>query len=358
MIAHAGDETYAARWLVGCDGGRSAVRGLAGFGFMGTEPQFTGYLMLASGPDLDRLEPGFNLTPAGMYLRMPTPGHLGIMDFDGGAYDRSLPPTRQHLQAVLRRVSGIEVTLTEVPLVSTFTDRAMQATGYRRGRVLLAGDAAHIHSPLGGQGLNLGLGDALNLGWKLAATIHGNAPRGLLDTYTTERHPVGAQVLDWSRAQVAVMAPGPHADALQSVMRDLLTTRDGTTYAFSRISGAGVDYNLGDGSLVGRSSPAFQLTGGSHLGELLQDGRGVLLDLTPDLRLSRAAEVWKDGIRYVTGPVRDDLGLSAVLVRPDGFVAWASAEDPRTEEFETAAATWFGSRTTESLAESRAPSNR
>src|SRR6185295_12573468 len=128
-------------------------------------------------------------------------GHLGIMDFDGGAFDRSQPPTREHLQAVLRRVSGTDVTLRDVRLASSFTDRAMQATTYRRGRVLLAGDAAHIHSPLGGQGLNLGIGDAMNLGWKLAATVHGYAPDGLLDTYTRERHPIGAWVVAWTPAQ-------------------------------------------------------------------------------------------------------------------------------------------------------------
>ncbi|MYT25908.1 FAD-dependent oxidoreductase, partial [Streptomyces sp. SID7760] len=163
-------------------------------------------------------------------------GYIGMMDFDGGAFDRSRQPTRDHLQAVLRRVSGTEVTVDEVHIASSFTDRAMQATAYRQGRVLLAGDAAHIHSPLGGQGLNAGLGDAMNLGWKLAATVRGHAPEGLLDTYTGERHPVGAAVLDWSRAQVAVMKPGPHAQAVQAVVRDLIGTRDGTTYVFERLS--------------------------------------------------------------------------------------------------------------------------
>ncbi|MFI6318871.1 FAD-dependent monooxygenase [Nonomuraea sp. NPDC050556] len=196
---------HPARWLVGCDGGRSAVRGLAGFGFTGIEPLATGYLMLA---DLERMPPGLHLTPTGMYLQMPAPGHVGMLDFDGGAFDRSRQPTREHLQAVLRHVSGTDVTLGEVRQVSTFTDRAMQATTYRKGRALLAGDAAHVHSPLGGQGLNLGIGDAVNLGAKLAATVRGDAPEGLLDTYTAERHPVGARVLDWTRAQAAVMRPG------------------------------------------------------------------------------------------------------------------------------------------------------
>ena len=152
-----------------------------------------------------------------------------MVDFDGGAFHRTRPITREHVQAVLRRVSGVDVKVTALPLATTWTDRAHQASAYRRGRVLLAGDAAHIHSPLGGQGLNLGLGDALNLGWKLAAVVRGDAPDGLLDSYERERLPVGAQVLDWSRAQVALMRPDPGARALEGVIRDLIETGDGAT---------------------------------------------------------------------------------------------------------------------------------
>jgi len=196
VVARADGQEYAARWLVGCDGGRSTVRGLAGFPFIGTEPRSTGYSLLATIADPEKLRPGQHLTSAAMYIRTPADGHIRMMEFDGGAFDRSREPTREHLQAVLRRVSGTDVTIDAVHLASSFTDRAMQTTTYRRGRILLAGDAAHIHPPFGGQGLNTGLGDATNLGWKLAATINGHAPEGLLDTYTAERHPVGAKVLD------------------------------------------------------------------------------------------------------------------------------------------------------------------
>src|SRR3954469_9252094 len=245
VAARAGEQEYPARWLVGCDGGRSAVRRLAGFDFAGTEPQFTGYLALATLADPEQLRRGFAPTPAGMYVTMSEPGHFGVMDFDGGSYDRSRPLTREHLQSVLRRVSGTDVTLADVPLASTFTDRAMQTTAYRRGRVLLAGDAAHIHSPLGGQGLNLGLGDAMNLGWKLGATIRGDAPDGLLDSYTTERHPVGVRILDWTRAQVTLMRPNLHSRALEAIMRDLMDTRDGATYFAERVWGVALRYDLG-----------------------------------------------------------------------------------------------------------------
>lgn len=345
VVAHTGEQAYAARWLVGCDGGRSAVRGRAGFAFVGTEPQFTGYVMVAEVTGPDELPRGVHLTPQGMYLRL-SDEHIGMMDCDGGAYDRTRQPTAGHLQTVLRRLSGTGVTLGAVRQVSTFTDRAMQATTYRRGRVLLAGDAAHIHSPAGGQGLNLGIGDAMNVGWKLAASVRGHAPDGLLDTYTRERHPVGARVLDWTRAQAAVMRPDPHGWALREVLRDLLATRDGTTQVFERMSGTSIRYDLGsEQPLVGRNAPEFRLEDGTFLGELLRDGQGVALDFSTGRRLRAAAAGRRGRLRYASGPARNDLGLDAVLVRPDGVIAWAGARDFGPEDlegFERAADRWFG----------------
>ncbi len=230
-------QSFAAQWLVGCDGARSVVRKLGGFEFAGTEPEFTGYTMQAEIAGPDPLQPGRNLTATGMYIQSQ-PGYVVMQDYDGGAFHQSgQAATLEHLQAVLRRISHTGVTLNALHLASTWTDRARQATSYRNGRVLLAGDAAHIHSPLGGQGLNLGIGDAANLGWKLAATIHGTAAEGLLDSYHMERHPIGAQVLDWSRAQVALMRPDPHARALHAIFRDLMNTRDGATYVAARVWG-------------------------------------------------------------------------------------------------------------------------
>ncbi|MFG2654603.1 FAD-dependent monooxygenase [Streptomyces sp. NPDC048425] len=345
VVARAGGHDYQARWLVGCDGGRSTVRRLASFAFVGTEPLFTGYVARVDFAGPQQLGMGFRHTPNGMYLRTPFEGHLGMMDFDGGAFDRSQPLTREHLQSVLRRISGTDVTLDKVHLASSFTDRAMQATSYREGRVLLAGDAAHIHSPLGGQGLNLGLGDAMNLGWKLAATVHGTAPEGLLDTYTAERHPVGTAILDWSRAQVATMRPGPNTPALRKLFTGLLDTRDGATHVFRNTSGLAHRYDLGsDQPLAGATSPDFHLADGTRLGDLLHEGHGVVLDLTADRRLRDAATAWKDRIRYASGPAADDLGYSAVLVRPDGVVAWAQdhGSDGGPGTFQQAATRWFG----------------
>lgn len=342
VTIRAGGETFRGRWLVGCDGGRSTVRKAAGFEFAGTDPEFTGYSVEVEMADPDKLVPGRHYTPTGMYTYQK-PGTIAMVDFDGGAFHRAQPTTLEHVQTVLRRISGTDVTLTALKLATTWTDRAYQATTYRKGRVLLAGDAAHIHSPLGGQGLNLGLGDAMNLGWKLAATIRGDAPADLLDSYWSERHPVGAQVLDWSRAQVGLMRPSRSSRALEAIIRDLIETRDGATYFAERVWGVSLRHDLGGSHpLVGRSAPDFELADGTRLGELLRNGQGLLLDFDPSSPLQVVASRWRGRIPYVAGDARDRLGLSAVLVRPDGFVAWAADAAPDLEEAAQAASRWFG----------------
>lgn len=211
----------------------------------------------------------------------------------------------------------------------------------------MAGDAAHIHAPLGGQGLNLGLGDAMNLGWKLAATIQESAPQGLLDSYQTERHPLGAQVLDWSRAQVLVMRPDSKARALNAILRDLMDTRDGATYFAERVWGVSTRYDLaGDHPLVGRSAPNFELEDGTTIGGLLRDGRGMLLDFTRSASLTLLASEYGDRMKFVSGRAKEQFGLSAVLIRPDGVVAWASDNESDEPSMRQAAVLWFGSRAT------------
>src|SRR3569833_1082726 len=311
------DRSFTGKWLVGCDGARSVVRKLGGFEFAGTEPEFTGYTTMIDITDPEKLKPGRNVTPTGMYLQSQ-PGYVMIQDFDGGAFHSSEKPlTLEHVQDVLRRVSNTDVTITALHTATTWTDRARQATIYRNGRVLLAGDAAHIHSPLGGQGLNLGLGDAMNLGWKLASTIHENAPEGLLDSYYADRHPIGAEVLYWSRAQVGIMGTGVHARALYAIMRDLINTTDGATYFAGRVWGINTRYDLGsEHPLVGRSVPEFELIDGTRIGRLMSDGQGILLDFDADEPLKIQADGYP-GIRYISGPAKEQFGLSAVLRRPD-----------------------------------------
>ena len=343
VSVRAGEHRFRGRFLVGCDGGRSTVRKQAGFQFVGTDPDFTGYSVQVEMADPSILPMGRHYTPVGV-LTQWQPGVIGIVDFDGGAAHRAAL-TLEHVQAVLRRVSCTNVTLTALNVASTWTDRSQQATTYRKGRVLLAGDAAHIHSPLGGQGLNLGLGDAMNLGWKLAATIRGHAPDGLLDSYTAERHPVGARILDWTRAQVSIMRPNPHARALEAIMRDLIATRDGATYFAERVWGVSLRYDLGqEHPLVGRSCPDFELEDGTRLGTLLRSGHGLLLDFGGQASLQALDGLWGDQVEYLASDVKDRLGLRALLVRPDGFVAWASDTMPRPDEVKGAAARWFASR--------------
>lgn len=341
VTVQCGATVFNGKWLVGCDGSRSIVRKQGNFEFAGTEPEFTGYSLSVDIADPEKLRPGRNLTARGMYLQSQ-PGYFGLLDFDGGASHSPAPLTREQVQEVLRRISDTDVTLTALHTATTWTDRARQATTYRNGRVLLAGDAAHIHSPLGGQGLNLGLGDAMNLGWKLAATIRNKAPEGLLDTYTAERHPIGAAVLDWSRAQVAIMKPDPAARALNAVMQDLMGTRDGTTYIAGRIWGIFTQYDLGDSHpLVGYTMPNFEFEDGVKTGRLLHDGHGLLLDFEGAASLQAWAGKYEGQIRYISGKPKERLGFSALLIRPDGSIAWGTTRTPDLDALQKAADLWW-----------------
>lgn len=341
VTVQSGEQSFKGKWLVGCDGSRSVVRKAGGFEFAGTEPEFTGYTTQLDLADPEKLKPGRNVTPKGMYMQSQ-PGYVLIQDFDGGAsHGSGQPVTREHVQEVLRRVSDTDVTINALHIATTWTDRARQATTYRYKRILLAGDAAHIHSPLGGQGLNLGLGDAMNLGWKLATTIHGKAPEGLLDSYHAERHPIGEQVLDWSRAQVAIMKPTPEARALQSIVRDLMNTRDGATYFAERVWGIHMRYDLGNNHpLAGRSVPNFELQDGKTIGELMRDGRGILLEFDHHTSFKALADA-HENMLYISTKAKEQLGLSALLIRPDGIVAWATRGEPDYSELQEAVARWF-----------------
>ena len=309
-------------WLVGCDGGHSTVRRLAGIDFPGTDPEFTGYLVVADIADPDKLATGWTWSPRGVYRYGPQPGRVATVEFNRPPIDRSTPVTLEDVQTALRRVSGTDVTLTALRTTPTrWTDNTRQAANYRSGRVLLAGDAAHVHPPFGGQGLNLGVGDAMNLGWKLGAVVAGWAPDGLLDTYDVERRPLGAWVLDWTRAQIGVLRGDPKSGALREIVADLLGTRDGVTYAVKKISGVTQRIDLpGDHPLVGRYAPDLGLSDGSRLVDHGHSGGFLLLDRTPDGTFARLAAAWTGRVTIVTD---DHATPAGVLVRPDGVVAWA-----------------------------------
>ncbi|KAK9778632.1 putative FAD binding domain-containing protein [Seiridium cardinale] len=358
VVVHAAnDEVFRGRWVVGCDGGRSRIRKAAGFDFKGTDAELNGYTVMCDLEDpQNRLERAFKRTKNGMYATF-WPGHFIAMEpMTNGVYDRSKELTKEEFQVIVRRVTGLDdLIVKSMGTTSTYTDRSMLATTYRKGRVLLAGDSAHIHSPLGGQGLNAGVGDAMNLGWKLGAVATGSAPPGLLETYTQERHPIGAWVTEWTRAQVTTMKPDLHSQAITKVMKDLIGTRDGTTYMTERFWGLFQRYDLGltdekqkEHPLVGRSVPEFEFTDGSgRLGERMRSGRGLIINFGDgdQSALSDLAQKWHSKVDYVTDDVKDVLGLRALLVRPDGIVAWVAEGEPDLALARIELARWFGPET-------------
>lgn len=314
------------RYLVGCDGGRSTVRKLLGVGFPGepsrnetllgemevTAPAETVAAMVA---EVRRTQLRFGLGP------LAEGGYRVVVPSDGVADDRDVPPTLEEFRRRLRAVAGTDFGVHSPRWLSRFGDATRQADRYRVGRVLLAGDAAHVHPPVGGQGLNLGIQDSHNLGWKLAAEVAGWAPDGLLDSYHAERHPVADEVLRNTRAQMELMSTEPGPRALRELMSELMTFEEVNRYLTEKITAISVRYDLGPGHhLVGRRLRDVRLTRG-RLYELTRAGRGLLLDRTGRL----AATGWADRVDHVhDGPADgEDLDVPALLLRPDGHVAWA-----------------------------------
>ncbi|KAI3327000.1 putative pentachlorophenol 4-monooxygenase [Xylariaceae sp. AK1471] len=366
----ANKELFRSRWLVGCDGGRSTVRKAAGFEFVGTEPKMTSYAMQCELANIEVLERGVIPSGAGLYILPPTFGWglakseqtagtaLYLIEHDNGAFDRSQEPTQDHLQSVLERVTERkDVKITKVYRVGTSTDRSKQTTQYRRGRVLLAGDASHIHPPLGGQGLNLGLDDAMNLGWKLGAAIRKEVSGGsdfldLLDTYEHERMPFGTRLLDYTRAQVVAIQPDAYGRATRAILRELIGTPDALNYLIGRAWGFTNRYPLGDDDtstqpVVGCSVPDFELADGSRLGPKMYGGKGLLVDFGGDAKLQALLgeddKTYSDRVDYLALSAKNTCGLGALLVRPDGAVAWAVDEgaDPDVDAARAALARWF-----------------
>jgi 2-polyprenyl-6-methoxyphenol hydroxylase-like FAD-dependent oxidoreductase len=342
ITVHAGDMTVRSGWLVGCDGGRSRVRKLAGFEFPGTDPEMSGYSAMVEIADPEKLSFGWKRTAKGAYVNGPMPGRILTAEFDGPPKDRDAPITLDELQASLRKVSETDVTVTAVHAATRWTDHARQASTYRLGRVLLAGDAAHVFAPIGGEGLNLGIGDAVNLGWKLAATVNGWAPEMLLDTYTSERRPMGAWALKWATAQAALMGPKRHRRGRISVVTDLIGGRGATSLA-KKISGVWQSYELpGDHPLVGRSAPDCEFEDGRRLGDYCRDGRALFLDFVDDALLLKLAARWRGRLNFVSTKIKDKSELAALFVRPDGYVAWAANRDSDLANAASALSMWLG----------------
>ncbi|MCA1005148.1 rifampin monooxygenase [Rhodococcus hoagii] len=314
------------RYVVGCDGGRSTVRRLLGIGFPG-EPSkvetLLGEMAVSAPPE--------TLTAVTAEVRK-THKRFGFMPLGDGMYrvivpaagvtgDRDVRPTLADFETQLRAIAGSDFGVHSPRWLSRFGDATRLAEHYRSGRVFLAGDAAHIHPPTGGQGLNLGIQDAFNLGWKLAAEVGGWAPEGLLDSYHDERHPVAAAVLDNTRAQMELMSVEPGAQAVRRLVEELIEFDDVNRYLIEKITAIGVRYDLGGAhELVGRRMRDVRL-GRGRLYERMHAGRGLLLDRAG--RLSSTG--WADRVDHVVDvdvDVDAELDVPAVLLRPDGYVAW------------------------------------
>ncbi|GAA1065665.1 FAD-dependent monooxygenase [Streptomyces asiaticus] len=327
-----------AGWVVAADGGRSAIRGQLGIGFTGTDPQLVGYQAVADFDDPGELSRGWTWTPRGIYAYGPIPGRILVARFGPRPQDRDAPVTLDELQAVIRDVTGVDVTLKGLRgRATSWSDNARQARSYRRGRVLLAGDAAHVHAPFSGQGLNLGLGDAVNLGWKLAATVRGHAPAGLLDSYESERHPIAAWVLDWTRAQVALMRGDEHTARLREVVGGELFTAPGVmNRVVALTSGITQRYDVAAGAAepVGSIAGDVALASGDRLADHAHDGRFVLVDRSPDGRFAEAVRPMEHRIAYVADPA-SATSPPSLLVRPDGVIVWADSRDTATSDIAT-----------------------
>ncbi|MFD7061150.1 FAD-dependent monooxygenase [Streptomyces sp. NPDC059906] len=349
----AGEETVTARYLVGCDGGRSGVRQAAGFDFPGTPA--TTELLLA---DVRGVEIEQRMIPDGISGGMVMTAPLGdgvhrviVAEHGAPPRRRAEPPEFGEVADAWKRLTGVDISHGELVWASAFGDAARLVTEYRRGRVLLAGDSAHVHLPAGGQGMNTSIQDSVNLGWKLAAVLRGAATDSLLDTYHSERHEVGRGLLLNTKAQSKLILGGEDVQPLRGVLGELTAYPEVARHLAAKAGGLDIRYDVGGGShpLLGLRMPRLELAGparSTSTTELLRTGRGVLLDLEGNAHLRRRAEPWQDRVDVVTarpaavpgGSLLKDTGC--VLLRPDGHVAWAAPGS--RDDLPTALARWFG----------------
>jgi 2-polyprenyl-6-methoxyphenol hydroxylase-like FAD-dependent oxidoreductase len=350
-----------AEYLVGCDGGRSLIRKAAGIDFPGWDP--TTSALLAEVEMTEEPPLGIRRTPSGVHalgkveydikdgeVVYKQGGTIGVMLTESQIGTRE--PTLRDISEGLIAVYGTDYGAHSPTWLTRFTDTTRQAATYRSGRVLLAGDAAHVHSPVGGQGLNIGVQDAVNLGWKLAQVVKGTSPESLLDTYHAERHPVAARVLRDTMAQVALLRPDDRIEAVRDVVSELLSMDEPRQRFAARMSGLDIHYDLGEGHpLIGRRMPDLDLVtpgGPLRVYTLLHDARPVLLNCGEPGGI--AIGPWADRVQSVDAQYDGTWELpaigtvpvpTAVLIRPDGYVAWVG--DVTQVGLTDALTTWFGS---------------
>ena len=348
-IALSDGEPLRAQYLVGCDGGRSLVRKAAGIDFPGWDPSTS--TLLAEVEMTGEPEFGISRDAKGVHALGPLDdGRVGVVIREEEV-GRTEEPNLADLRRLLVAVRGTDYGLRSAAWISRFTDMTRQAASYRKGRVLLAGDAAHIHYPVGGQGLNLGVQDAVNLGWKLAQVVNGTSPESLLDTYHAERHPVGARVLRTTMAATALTRSDDRLEALRDTMAELLSIDEPRKHFAAMVSGFDIRYDLGEGHpLLGRRMPDLDLVtadGPLRVFTLLHDARPVVLNLGAPGRLD--IRPWADRVRLVDAEYAGAWELpvlgavtapTAVLIRPDGHVAWVG--EGAELGLRDALTTWFG----------------
>ena len=341
-----------ALYLTGCDGGRSLIRKAAGIEFPGWDPSVSSLIAEA---EMSEEPPwGIRYDDNGTQAvgRLEDGKRVGVVVTERYA-GQAGEPTLADLSRALVAAWGTDFGVHSPTWISRFTDMTRQAASYRKGRILLAGDAAHVHYPVGGQGLELGVQDAVNLGWKLAQVASGASPESLLDTYHAEQHPVGARVLRGTMAQTALTRSDARIDALRETMSELLSMDEPSELYGARMSGLDVHYDLGAGHpLLGRRMPDLDLAiagGPVRVFTLLHDARPVLLNLGDPGSIEITE--WADRVRLVDAAYAGPWELpvlgtvtapAAVLIRPDGYVAWTGTGDPASPGIREALTTWFG----------------
>ncbi|MEW2359153.1 rifampin monooxygenase [Spirillospora sp. NPDC029432] len=335
----ANGERLRSRYLVGCDGARSTVRKQLGVGFPG-EPSRNETLMGEMEVGVPQEEIAAKMAQIGetnrrFWLRPFGGGVYSVVVPAAGVGDRAKQPTLDDFKQQLRAIAGTDFGVHSPRWLSRFGDATRLAERYRVGRVLLVGDAAHIHPPIGGQGLNLGVQDAFNLGWKLAAQILGRAPETLLDTYQSERRPVAEDVLDNTRAQMELQSTEPGPRAVRRLLTELMDIDAVNRHLIEKITAIDIRYDFGEGpDLLGRRMRDIDVKQG-HLYGLLHRGRGLLLDRTERL----SADGWSDRVDHLADATAD-MDAPCVLLRPDGHVAWIGDDQ---QDLNAHLSRWFGS---------------
>ena len=354
VVTPEGRKRLRARYVAGCDGARSSVRKLIGVDFPGTDPAIELWFADIAGC---ALRPRFSgeRVPGGMVMVLPMGPEINrVVVYERGMTRQSDgPPSFEDVAAAWNRLTGEDISGAKPLWTSWTTDSSRQAAQYRRGRVFLLGDAAHIHLPIGAQGMSAGVGDAVNLGWKLGAEINGYAATDLLASYHTERHPVAARILANTLAQRILYLGGDEMDPMREVLAELLAYEEVQKLLAGMVTGLDIRYDVGPGDhpLLGRRLPDTELTGDfgqdgkAKAFEFLHAGRGLVLDLGGDDTLRAAAEPWAVRIDVVTTTSRPQGALAdvdAALVRPDGYIGWIGSGGSGTAGLLDALTRWFG----------------